>query len=40
LNDCQVVTQAVYTRVVSRLEADNQVFIGRLFWQLAQNLSE
>jgi hypothetical protein len=40
LNNCQVVAKAVYTRVVGCIKTDNQVFVDRLSWQLAQNLSE
>jgi hypothetical protein len=31
LHEREIVTEAVYTRVVGRLEADNQVRVMRLF---------
>ena len=32
LHNCEVVAKAVYTRVVGCIEADNQIFVKRLFW--------
>ena len=32
LHDCEVVTKAVYSRVVGCIETDNQIFVKRLFW--------
>jgi len=40
LHEREIVSKAVYTRVVGRLETDNQVWVMRLFRKPAQNLSE